>query len=62
MPWITVPEDAIIYKGKLIYGIKHSELPELSQKDKARMIAQGCIRITKSGKIILEKYFKTMSL
>ena len=54
---ITVPASAIIYKGKMIYGVKNWETLEL-HKDKARFVVQGCIRITKSGRVMLEKYFK----
>ena len=53
----TIPDDAIIYRGKLIYGIKHWEHVEM-HKDKARLIVQGCLRVTKEGKVMLERYFK----
>jgi hypothetical protein len=48
---------AIFYRGKLIFGVKHFELPG-QQKDKARMVVQGCIRLTRRGKVMLEKNFK----
>ena len=57
VPRSSVPIYAVIYRGKMIYGIKHWETPEL-HKDKARLVVQGCIRITKAGKVILEKHFK----
>jgi len=58
VPRMSLPAWAIIYRGKLIYGIKHWETPEL-HKDKARLVVQGCIRITKTGKVLLEKHFKS---
>jgi len=59
VPWSGVPDDAVIYKGKLIYGVKHDAKEEGRQKDKARCTVQGCIRILKNGKVVLEQYYKT---
>ena len=55
--WSGVPEDALIFKGKMIYGVKHWEIKS-SQKDKARIVVQGVVRVTKAGKVQLEKFFK----
>ena len=56
-PLSTLPGTALMYRGKLIYGCKHWEDPEM-HKDKARVVVQGCLRITKDGRILLEKWFK----
>ena len=54
---MAIPLESVIYRGKLIYGVKNWENPEL-WKDKARVVVQGCLRITRDGKILLEKWFK----
>ena len=53
-----IPANARIYRGKLIYSIKYAELSEDQRKDKARIVVQGCLRINRDGKIMLEKHFK----
>ena len=58
VPRCSVPGHAKIHRAKPIYGVKHWELPEEEQVDKARLIVQGNIRVTKEGKILLEKWFK----
>ena len=51
------PRSSVFYRGKLIYGVKNWETPE-ARKDKARMVIQGCIRVTREGRVLLEKHFK----
>ena len=51
------PYHSVFYRGKLIYGVKNWETPA-EHKDKARMVIQGCIRVTRLGKVLLEKHFK----
>ena len=47
-----------IYRGKLIYAIKFMELEESLRKDKARLVVQGCLRILKNGRTMLDKTFR----
>ena len=43
---------------KLIYSIKFTELDESVQKDKARIVVQGCIRILRDGRMMLDETFR----
>ena len=54
----NTPYGSVYYKGKMIYGVKNWETPA-EQKDKARLVIQGCIRVTRTGKVLLEKNFKS---
>ena len=53
----STPTRSVFYRGKLIYGVKNWETPA-EHKDKARLVVQGCLRVTRTGKVLLEKHFK----
>lgn len=44
-----------IYRAKMLYGVKGSELDSSCQKDKARLVTGGHLRLTPGGSAILER-------
>ena len=42
----------------MLYGIKNVEIPEKA-KDKARLVLMGNLRFTKSGKLLLDRWFRS---
>ena len=54
----SIRNDAWVYRVNMLYGIKNVEIPEKS-KDKARLVLMGNLRFTKSGKLLLDKWFRS---
>ena len=54
----SISPAAWIYRVNMLYGIKNAELPEKA-KDKARLVLMGNLRFTKSGKLMLDRWFRT---
>ena len=54
----SISEAAWVYRVNLLYGIKNAEVPEKA-KDKARLVLMGNLRFTKSGKLLLDRWFRT---
>ena len=59
VPRFSVDPGARIHRCKMIYSVKHAEMDEIFQRDKARFIVQGCLRFTRDGKVRLERWYKT---
>ena len=54
----SISPAAWVYRVNMLYGIKNAELPEKA-KDKARLVLMGNLRFTKSGKLMLDRWFRT---
>ena len=53
-----IPDIAWVYRVNMLYGIKNAEHPDRA-KDKARLVLQGNLRFTKSGRLKLDKWYRT---
>ena len=53
-----IPDHAWVYRVNMLYGIKNVEIPEKA-KDKARLVLMGNLRFTKSGKLLLDRWFRS---
>ena len=54
----SIPDNSWVYRVNLLYGIKNAEMPD-KQKDKARLVLMGNLRFTKSGRLLLDRWFRT---
>ena len=54
----SIPDAAWVYRVNMLYGIKNAEVPD-KRKDKARLVLMGNLRFTKTGKLLLDKWFRS---